>query len=118
VKPEARFKREGEHLYSQVEIGIAQAALGTEIEVETIDGPERVGVKRGTQSGEVITLKEKGVPRRRRPGRGHHFVEDVVVTPERLSRRQEELLRAFAEEAGENIGGPKETLLGRLKKRK
>ena len=118
VQPDPRFRREGEHLYTQVEIGMSQAALGTEVEVETIDGPERVQIARRTQSGDVVTLKEKGVPRLRRQGRGNHYMEIKVTIPQRLTKKQEELLRAFAEEAGENITGPRESLLGRLKKKK
>jgi molecular chaperone DnaJ len=118
VEPHETFRREGEHLYSQIEIGLAQAALGTEMDVETIDGTETVRIEKGTQAGDMITLKEKGVPHLRRQGRGNHYIELRVVTPQRLTQKQEELLRAFAKEAGENVSEPKDGLLKRFRKKK
>lgn len=97
---------------------MVQAALGCEMEVETVDGRESVSIPRGTQSGDVITLEGKGVPKLRKGERGNHYLEIRVGIPKRMTKRQEELLREFAEESGENIRAPKEGFLGRFKKKK
>ncbi len=117
VDPDPRFRREGEHLHGVVEIGIVQAALGAEVQVETMDGPETVKVPRGIQPGDVVTLEGKGVPRLRKGGRGNLYLETRVVVPQRMSQRQEELLREFARESGENVRGPKKGFWGRPKKK-
>jgi molecular chaperone DnaJ len=80
-----------------VPISIAQAALGADIEVPTLDGPELLHVPRGTQSGEILRLKGRGMPDISGRGRGDELVEVVVETPKRLTARQEELLRELAE---------------------
>lgn len=118
VKDDKRFRREGEEIHSIAEVSMTQAALGAEIEIETIDGKEKISIPRGAQGGDVVTLKEKGVPRLRREGRGNHYLELAVVVPRRMSTRQEELLREFAKESGENVAGPKKGLFKRLKKKK
>jgi molecular chaperone DnaJ len=117
VEEDRRFHRQGEQIQSAVEVGMVQAALGTEIEVETIDGPAKLEIPRGTQHGDVLTLEGKGVPRLRRGGRGDHHIQVHVAIPKRVTKRQEELLREFAKESGENVGAPKEGLFGRLKKK-
>lgn len=117
VPPDPLFHRKEEHIYTSAQIGLAQAALGAEIEVQTLDGKERIQIPKGTQSGDTITLKEKGVPRIQKHGRGSHFVEIKVKIPTRLSRRQEELLREFAEEAGETIASCKQGFFKKLKKK-
>lgn len=113
VKPDRRFRREGVDLYSEAEISFAQATLGTEIEVPTLDGPELVKVPEGTQHGDRIRLKGKGVKHLRGSGRGDQHVVISVKTPTRLTERERELLREFAELRGEKVGlgegsGPKE----------
>jgi len=118
VEEDTHFRRQEEHLFSVVEIGVAQAALGASVSVETIDGTEEIEIPRGAQAGDVITLKEKGVPRLRRSGRGNHHIEIRVLTPKRLTKKQEELLREFAEESGERVAPPKEGILKRLTKSK
>ncbi len=118
VEEDSRFRREAEHLFSQVSIGMVQAVLGANVQVETIDGPQEAEIPRGTQNGDVLTLKEKGIPRLRRGGRGNYYVEIKVEIPRRLTRHQEELLREFATESGEGIHPHKETLFSRIKKKK
>ncbi len=118
VAEDENFIRKEENIFSQLNIGVAQASLGTEVRVETLDGHEVVEVPRGSQSGDVITLNGKGVPRLRRGGRGSHFVELRVMIPKRLTSKQEELLRAFAQESGESVSAPKEGFLDKLKSKK
>jgi molecular chaperone DnaJ len=95
VKPHKKFTREGELVLSEEHIGMADAALGTEIEVDTVDGPVGMKVPAGTQSGTDFKLSGHGVPRIRSSHRGPHIVTIVVDTPEKLSKKQKELLEQF-----------------------
>jgi len=104
VSPHATLKREGTELYYEAEVSIAQAALGTRISVPTVDGDEEVEVKAGTQPDTEIRLRGKGVPHLRRGARGDlHVLIDVTV-PTKLTKKQRELLEAFAKESGEHVG--------------
>jgi len=106
VAPHASLKRDGTELYYEASISIAQAALGTTLSVPTIDGTEEVEIKPGTQPDTEIRLRGKGVPHLRRSGsRGDlHVLVDVEV-PRKLSKKQRELLEAFAKESGDTVGG-------------
>ncbi|MFP5343723.1 MAG: molecular chaperone DnaJ [Candidatus Limnocylindria bacterium] len=105
VSPHPSLKRDGTELYYEARVSIAQAALGTRITVPTVDGDEQVEIKPGTQPDTEIRLRGKGVPHLRRGARGDlHVLVDVVV-PTRLSKKQRELLEAFARESGETVGG-------------
>lgn len=99
VKPHKKFTREGELILSNEHIDMVDAALGTEIDVETVDGPIRMKVPAGTQSGSDFKLSGHGVPRLKGTTRGAHIVTVIVDTPKKLSKDQEELLRAFRDTA-------------------
>lgn len=92
VKPHKKFTREGDLILSEETIDIVDAALGTEINVETVDGPIRMKVPAGTQSGTDFKLSGHGVPHLKRDSRGAHIVTVKVATPTKLSKRQRELL--------------------------
>jgi molecular chaperone DnaJ len=106
VAPHPVLKRDGTELYYEARVSIAQAALGTTLRVPTVDGDEEVDIKAGTQPDTEIRLRGKGVPHLRRPGsRGDlHVLVDVEV-PRKLSKKQRELLEAYARESGESVGG-------------
>src|SRR5262249_30517566 len=93
VKKHPFFERRRNDLYCQVPISFAQAALGAEIDVPTLDGPDRLQVPRGTQSGDILRLRGRGMPDIGGRGRGDELVEVLVETPRHLTARQEELLR-------------------------
>lgn len=95
VKPHKKFTREGDLILSEESIGMVDAALGTEIEVDTVDGPIRMKVPAGTQSGTDFKLADHGVHHLKGNGRGAHIVTIIVDTPMKLSRHQQELLRDF-----------------------
>jgi molecular chaperone DnaJ len=95
VKPHKKFTREGDLILSEEHVGMVEAALGTEIDVETVDGPVRMKVPAGTQSGSDFKLSSHGVPHLRGSSRGAHIVTIIVDTPTKLSRQQKELLEAF-----------------------
>jgi molecular chaperone DnaJ len=107
--------REGTELYYEASLSIAQAALGTRIRVPTVDGEDaEIDIKAGTQPGTEIRLRGKGVPHlRRQSARGDLHVIANVVVPAKLSKKQRELLEAFAQESGETVashGGLREKL--------
>jgi len=90
------FTRDGQNLFVSSEISFVQAALGDKIQVPTLDEPITVDVPKGTQSGELFRIPGKGLPFPNRGGSGDLLVEIKVLTPTRLSTRQEEILREFA----------------------
>lgn len=95
VKPDTRFKRQGDNIISQSEISFSQAALGDKIPIETIDGQVNLKIPAGIQSGKVLALKGKGVSRFQHYGRGDHLVEIIVKTPEKLSREQKRIFESL-----------------------
>ncbi len=97
IRPHRFFERHGNDLYCQVPISYPQAALGAEVQVPTLDGAEKMNVPKGTQSGEILRLRGRGMPDVNGRGRGDELVEVVVETPRKLTPRQEELLRELAE---------------------
>lgn len=104
VTPHPVFRRAGNDLGCEVSVPMTIAALGGEIEVPTLDGPESIEISPGTQSGEVARLKGKGMPRVDRGGRGELVVLLKVDTPTKLDPEQAELLRQVAQLRGENAG--------------
>jgi len=95
VKPHKRFTREGDLILSEEHVDMVSAALGTEIEVQTVDGPIRMKVPAGTQSGSDFKLSGHGVPHIKGSSRGAHIVTIIVDTPTKLSKQQQDLLRQF-----------------------
>lgn len=96
VKAHKKFTREADIILSEEHIGMVDAALGTEIEIETVDGSVRMKVPAGTQSGTDFKLSGHGVPHLRGQSRGPHIVTIVVDTPTKLSKQQKELLQQFS----------------------
>ena len=96
VKEHAFFEREGKDLHCVVPVSFAQLALGTEIEIPTLDGTHLLKVPDGTQSGTVFRLRNKGVPVLNGHGKGDLFVEVKVQVPAKLNKRQKELLQELA----------------------
>ena len=95
VKPHKKFTREGELILSEAHISMVDAALGIEIDVSTVDGPVKMKVPAGTQSGTDFKLSGHGAPRLRSEHRGAHIVTITVDTPTKLSKEQTELLEQF-----------------------
>lgn len=95
VKPHKKFTREGDLILSEEIIDMVDAALGTEIDVETVDGPVRMKIPAGTQSGTDFKLSGHGVPHLRKESRGAHIITIVVETPQKLTKKQQQLLKEF-----------------------
>jgi molecular chaperone DnaJ len=92
VKPHPFFEREGKDLYCSVPISFAQAALGAEIMIPTLDGEHKLKVPEGTQTGTTFRIRSKGLPALQSGGKGDLFVKVRVQTPSKLTKRQRELL--------------------------
>ena len=95
VKAHKKFTREGDLVLSEEHIGMVDAALGCEIDVETVDGIVTMKIPAGTQSGTDFKLSNHGVPHLNRDSRGAHIVSVIVDTPTKLSKKQREILEAF-----------------------
>jgi molecular chaperone DnaJ len=95
VRPHKKFTREGDLILSDEPVSMVDAALGTQIEVDTVDGPVKMKVPAGTQSGTDFKLSGHGVTHLRRESRGPHIVTIKVETPTKLSKKQQELLEEF-----------------------
>lgn len=103
VMPHAVFQRVGADLGCEVTVPMTTAALGGEVEIPTLDATETIDVEPGTQSGEVIRMRDRGMPRLRQRGRGELVVLLKVETPTKLTEEEETLLRRFAEARGERV---------------
>ena len=115
IRAHTLFEREGPDIHCQVPISFAQAALGDEIEVPTVEGKVMLRIPEGTQAGKVMRLRGKGLPTLRSLHRGDQLVHIFVETPTRLSDRQRELLEAFAKESGNRVSPMTRGFLDKLR---
>jgi molecular chaperone DnaJ len=105
VTAHPELRREGSELYYELEMSIAQAALGARVPVPTVEGTEELEIKAGTQPGTELRLRGRGVPHLRRPNvRGDLHVTVDVKVPTKLTKAQREALEVYAREAGETVG--------------
>lgn len=95
VEPHDFFERRDDDIYCHIPITFAEAVLGGSVEVPTLTGAEKIKIQRGTPNGKVFRLKGKGVPHLRSYGRGDQLIETVISVPEKITKRQEELLLEF-----------------------
>lgn len=101
VRKSNKYVRNGYNLYCEVPLTIAEATLGAEIDVPTLEGDVKYTIPEGTQTGTSFTLKQKGVPNVNSTRRGDLIFKVVVETPKGLTEKQKELMRAFANACGE-----------------
>jgi len=113
VQPDDRFDRNGDDVTSEVPISYAQAALGGEIEIDTLDdgctGTAILELRPGTQPGDEVVRRGQGIPHVGGGSRGDHVVRFTVEVPRKLTAKQEKLLREFAEELGDDRRRKKKT---------
>ena len=102
VISDPRFERDGYDLYTEQPVSFTQAALGAELQIETIDGKVKYNLPAGTQTGTTFRLRGKGVPSVNGRGRGDQYVTVYIETPRNLNREQKEALKKFAESVGDN----------------
>lgn len=98
VRPHPKFRREGADVVTEQEVSFARAALGGEIEIETVEGSVTLRIPSGTQPETIFRLRERGIKRLRGSGKGDHYVRIKVTVPKTLSAKQKELLWQFEEE--------------------
>jgi molecular chaperone DnaJ len=98
VKPHEFFERRGDDILYEAQISFPQAALGIKINVPTLDGEAKLKIPVGTQSGTIFRLKGKGMPHLHGWGKGNQFVNVVVRTPTKLTRRQKKLIKELLNE--------------------
>ncbi len=102
VRPHELFRREGTSVLCEAPITFAQAVLGAELEIPTIDGKVKYELPEGTQTGTTFRLKGKGIPSINGRGRGDQYVTVYIETPRSLNREQKDALKKFAETMGDN----------------
>lgn len=119
VKPHPLFERDGNSILMEMPITFAQAALGAEIEVPTIDGKVKLTIPEGTQPGSVFRLRGKGIPylQSKGGGRGDQFVTIMVTVPKNMTAEQKERLRAYAEAMNESVSEGRSGIFSNKKKR-
>ncbi|MEI6126301.1 MAG: molecular chaperone DnaJ [Pseudomonadota bacterium] len=107
VEEDSFFQRHNNDIVCQIPISFSQAALGTEIEVPTLSGQEKLKIPKGVQSSDLLSIKGAGIPHINGRGRGDQIVQVIVATPKKLSKKQEELFRQLAvlEEENEDKKG-------------
>jgi molecular chaperone DnaJ len=115
VREHPVFERRGRDLFAVLEVPMVQAALGAEIELETLDGTDRIQLEPGKESGTTLRLKGRGMPNLGRRGRGDLFVTVQVLTPSDLSREEQRLLEQLAQLRGE-VAGKRVSTRGNLRR--
>ena len=96
VEPDSFFERQGNNVLCQIPISFSQAALGSKIEIPTLNGYERITIPPSTQTGQIFTIKGAGIPYLHGGGKGDELVQVVVKTPTGLSRRQVKLFEELS----------------------
>ncbi len=115
VKRHEIFERDGYDIHCDVPITFAQAALGDELIVPTVDGKVKYTIKEGTQTDTVFRLKDKGVPRLHSNLRGDQYIRVVVETPKNLTQEQKDILKKFAEAMGDEVHEQQKSFFDKVK---
>ncbi len=115
VKEHAYFRRKNDDILLDLKINIAQAALGAEIDVPTVDGTAKLNIPAGTQAGKIFRLKGKGVPNVRGAGKGDQMVIINVDVPQHLNAQQRELFEQLAKTLGTEVRPQEKSFLDILK---
>jgi len=115
VTPDERFTRDGDDLLHDLHVPVTQAALGAKVPLATLDGDEVIELGPGAQSGEVVRLRQRGVPHLQGRGRGDLLVQIVVDTPTELTAEEAELLAQLAALRGEEIDPPEQGFMSKLR---
>ena len=118
IRPHHILTRDGTSVLCEVPITFAQATLGAEIEVPTLDGKVKYTVPEGTQTGTVFRLRGKGIPVLHSKSRGDQFVRVNIEVPKNLTQKQKDLLNQFSASLGENVYTERKSFFDKLKKGK
>ncbi len=115
VKEHPIFEREGTDLHCEVPLSIAQGALGAEVEVPTLEGTEMLTVKAGSQSGDLLRLRGRGLPRLGGGPRGDIVAQLFVEVPTKLNDEQRKLLEEFARISGDEVNPRRRGFLDKVR---
>ena len=115
VKPHKFFRRRENDILLDLNINVAQAALGAEVDVPTVDGLEKLHIPAGSQPGKVLRLRGKGVPHLRSNGRGEQLVVLNVEVPRHVTAEQRQLLEQLAKSLGSEVKPQERGILEWLK---
>lgn len=115
VQEHSLFQRDGNDLFLQIPVSYTQAALGADLEIPTLDGPEVLSIPAGTQSGEIFRLKQLGMPNPRGGTGGDLLVQAYVEVPKHVTGEQERLLRELAELEDSEVTPHRESFLEKIK---
>jgi molecular chaperone DnaJ len=115
VLPHPLFERDGQNLICRIPITYSQAALGTSLEVPTLEGRGEVDIPAGTQSGQVFRMNGKGMPDPRRRGLGDLLVQVVIEVPKKLSKEEQTLLRQLADVEHKHVAPERKSFFTKLK---
>jgi molecular chaperone DnaJ len=118
VAADERFERDGADLHTEIAVSFPQLALGDEVEVPTLDGPVPIEIPAGTQPGETLALRGRGMPRMDGRGKGDVVAHIKLVVPSALSAEEEAALRAYAAVGGQRVNPERGGGLFRRKKKK
>jgi molecular chaperone DnaJ len=117
VKSHTLFRREGYDIHCEIPVTYAEAVLGAEIIVPTIDGDVKYNISEGTQTGTVFRLKGKGIQKVYKTDRGNQYVKINVEVPKNLTKKQKELLKTFEESLNEKNYAKRQSFFEKLKKK-
>jgi len=106
VREDNRFERHGDDLHGELEISYVQALLGSEVDVDTMDGKKKITVPAGSAPGNILKMKALGIPHIRGTGRGDLCWHIKVAIPKKLTKEEDKLLREIAQARGENVLAP------------
>lgn len=117
VRSHSLFKRDGFDVHCEIPVTYAEAVLGAEITVPTIDGDVKYNISEGTQTGTVFRLKGKGIQKLQRSDRGNQYVKINVEVPKNLTKKQKDLLKAFEDSLNEKNYAKRQSFFEKLKKK-
>ena len=115
VRPHPIFERDGYDVWAEVPLTFAQATLGDEVDIPTVDGNVKYNIPAGTQNGTVFTMKGKGIKRVNRNSKGDHYFKVNIEIPKNLSREQEKLLREFDKSLDKKNYSKRESFFSKIK---
>lgn len=115
VKPHVLFQRQGNDVICEVPITFAQAVLGAELEVPTLDGKVKFTIPEGTQTATVFRIRGKGIPYLRGSGRGDQYLKVNIEVPRKLNEAQKELIKQFAEASGDEVHEQRKSFFDKMK---
>ena len=115
VQDHQYFERSGYDLMRRLPVQMTQAILGVEMEIETLDGLETIVIPKGTESGQVMRIRGRGVPHLQGRGRGDLLIEVIVETPKDLTPAEEKFIRDFAGSRDDEVSPPDEGIIGKFR---